>query len=143
MERLLIALVIVIVALAVAAVLRRRAPDAPTQGSVYALPQQLDRDDFDHRETPWLAVVFSSDTCDACAEAMVKAETLVTDDVAVQEVSWQSRPDLHERYAIDTVPAMVIAGDDGAVEAAFLGPPPTGELWAAMDAARSRRDGGA
>lgn len=140
MERLLIAAAIVIVALVVAAALRRRQPDAPTQGSTFALPQQLDRADFDHAEVPWLAVVFSSDTCDACAEAMVKAETLVTDDVAVQEVSWQRSPALHERYAIDTVPAMVIAGADGAVEAAFLGPPPTGELWAAMDAARTRRD---
>lgn len=105
------------------------------------LPQQLDRSDFDHQDRPWLAVVFSSDTCDACDEALIKARTLEGPDLGVHNVSWQQRPELHKRYGIETVPATVIAAADGAVEAAFLGPPPTVELWAAMDAARDRRDG--
>ncbi|MBN4047566.1 hypothetical protein JYT71_01010 [Acidimicrobiaceae bacterium AH-315-P05] len=138
MGRLVIAVVIVLVAFGVAEVLRRRQPDAPTQGSIVPVPQQLDRIDFDHTDLVWLAVVFSSATCDACEEALIKARTLVGPDLGLQEVSWQSYPALHERYNIDTVPAIVIAGPDGAVEAAFLGNPPTTELWAAMEAARSR-----
>jgi len=137
-SRLVIAAVIVLVAFGVAELLRRRRPDAPTQGSIVPLPQQLDRIDFDHTDLVWLAVVFSSATCEACEEALVKARTLVGPDLGLQEVSWQSDPALHERYNIDTVPAMIIAGPDGAVEAAFLGNPPTTELWAAMEAARNR-----
>jgi len=139
--RLVIAAVIVLVAFGVAELLRRRQPDAPTQGSIVPLPQQLDRIDFDHTDLVWLAVVFSSATCEACEEALVKARTLVAPDLGLQEVSWQSDPALHERYNIDTVPAMIIAGPDGAVEAAFLGNPPTTELWAAMEAARNRLAG--
>jgi len=137
-SRLVIAAVIVLVAFGVAELLRRRQPDAPTQGSIVPLPQQLDRIDFDHTDLVWLVVVFSSATCEACEEALVKARTLVGPDLGLQEVSWQLDPALHERYNIDTVPAMIISGPDGAVEAAFLGNPPTTELWAAMEAARTR-----
>ncbi|NOX28843.1 MAG: hypothetical protein GXP35_02135 [Actinobacteria bacterium] len=138
MSRLVIAAVIVLISFGAAELLRRRRPDAPTQGSIVPLPQQLDRIDFDHSDLVWLAVVFSSATCEACEEALVKARTLVGPDLGLQEISWQSDPVLHERYNIDTVPATIIAGPDGAVEAAFLGNPPTTELWAAMEAARSR-----
>lgn len=138
MERLVIALVLIVVAVAVAGIVQRRRPDAPTQSRAAILPQQLDRGDFAGADAPWLVVVFSSDTCDACVEALVKAESLAADDVVVQEVSWQTDPDLHRRYAIGTVPALVIAGADGAVGAGFVGPPPTTELWAAMASLRDR-----
>ena len=138
MERVILAVVLVVVALVVAAVIQRRRPDAPTQSRTALIPQQLDRSDFVSPEVPWLVVLFSSDTCDACEEALVKAESLATDEVAVAEVSWQAQPDVHKRYAIDTVPSLVIAGPDGAVEAGFIGPPPTGELWAAMASVRDR-----
>ena len=138
MERLILAAVLVVVALIVAGVVQRRRLDAPTQARNALIPQQLDRADFERPETDWLVVVFSSSTCDACAEALVKAQSLAAHDVVVQEVVWQTSRDLHERYAIDTVPSLVIAGIDGAVEAGFIGPPPTSELWAAMSSLRDR-----
>jgi len=137
-ERVILAVILVVVALSVAAVVQRRRPDAPTQSRTALIPQQLDRADFASESVPWLVVLFSSDTCDACEEALVKANSLATDDVAVVEVSWQAASDLHNRYAINTVPSLVIAGPDGAVEAGFIGPPPTGELWAAMASVRDR-----
>ena len=137
-ERVILAVVLVAVALVVAAVVQGRRPDAPTQSRTAPIPQQLDRADFDAVEVAWLVVVFSSDTCAACEEALVKANSLATDDVAVVEISWQAEPELHRRYAINTVPSLVIAGPDGAVEAGFIGTPPAGELWAAMASVRDR-----
>ena len=76
MDRVLLAVVIAVVAAVVALVLRRRArPDAPTQprGRV---PEQLDRRDFSSPDAPWLVAVFTSQTCDACADVRSKVEVL-------------------------------------------------------------------
>ena len=64
---------VVVVALAVGLVLRRRQHvDVPTQPE-YAAPTQLDRNDFADRDAPWLVVVFSSTRCDVCADVVRKA----------------------------------------------------------------------
>ncbi len=138
MERLLIALVILAVALVVAWFAQRRRPDAPTQASpIRSLPQQLDRGDFVSPGQNYLVAVFTSDTCDACASVLEAVETLAAPDVAIQNISWQSDKELHDRYAIDTVPATVIAGPDGAVGAGFLGQMPAAELAESMAAFRN------
>lgn len=138
MERLILAVVLVIVAIVVAGVVRRRRPDAPTQARSALVPQQLDRTDFSASSSEWLIVVFSSDTCEACDEALSQAEKLAGDDVHVQEVSWQDEPDLHRRYSIETVPLIAIAGPDGAVGAGFVGPPAPTELQAALSRLRNQ-----
>ena len=136
MVRLLVAVAIVVAAAAVASVVRRRrASDPPTQGG-FELPVQLDRNDFDRRQTPWLVAVFTSATCASCADVLSKAAVLAANDVAVVEVRYQDRPDLHARYAIDAVPALVLAGADGVVRAGFLGPVTATDLWAAVAEAR-------
>lgn len=132
MERLLIALVLAALVLAVAYVVqRRRATEAPTQRR-WAVPDQLDRDDFDSPAAPWLLAVFTSATCESCAEAVGKATPLASDTVAVQEVALERRRDLHRRYNIEAVPTLVVADDEGVVRATFVGPPKAAELWAAM-----------
>jgi len=136
MERLLIAALLVVVAFVVAGYVQRRRPDAPTQSRSVSIPQQLDRGDFSGASSPWLVVVFSSDTCAACETALARAEYLAGDDVHVQEVTWQVDAELHQRYSIDTVPIVVIASEDGSVEAGFVGPPATAELLAAMTSLR-------
>lgn len=136
MARLLVAVAIVAVAAAVASIVRhRRSTDPPTQGG-FELPVQLDRNDFDRPEAPWLVAVFTSSTCASCADVVSKAEVLSTGDVAVVEVAYQLRPDLHARYAVEAVPALVLAGTDGLVRAGFLGPVTATDLWAAIAAAR-------
>ena len=134
MERLLLALAVVVVAAIVGEVVRRRrAVDPPTQPRFEA-PAQLDRADFDGEG--WLVAVFTSDTCSTCADVVDKAEVLRSDSVAVQPVSFQSRRDLHERYSIDAVPCVVIADAGGVVHRAFLGPVTATDLWAAVANAR-------
>jgi hypothetical protein len=134
-DRVLIAAAIIVVAVIVAAVARRRRPDAPTQPG-RAVPTQLDRHDFDRPEAPWLVAVFTSATCDSCADVVAKAAVLASDDVAVVHAEWQTRKDLHERYRIDGVPLLVIADHDGVVRRSFAGPVSATDLWAAVAAAR-------
>lgn len=132
MDRLLIALAVVACAALVGnLVARRRRADAPTQPR-RELPAQIDRGDFAGAEMPWLVAVFTSDTCSTCADVIRKAHVVASDDVAVETVSFQQRRDLHERYSIDAVPCLVIAGPAGIVEAGFLGPVTATDLWAAV-----------
>jgi len=137
-ERLIIAAVLVVVAVAVAGLLQRlRArADAPTQ-SRWAVPTQLDRADFDASDVPWLVAVFTSATCDSCVRAIEKATVLASPSVAVQDVPYQLRKELHTRYAVDVVPMILVAGPDGAVAASFVGVPTATDLWAAVAEARA------
>lgn len=135
-ERLLLAAALVVVALAVAWFLERRrqalGPEAPTQPSGFVLPAQLDRADFTSPDKPKLVVVFTSATCTTCAEAVAKARVLESPSVAYDEVPWQSRKDLHDRYGIEVVPATLVADADGVVTATFIGRPPATDLWSAL-----------
>ena len=134
MARLLVALVLVAVVGAVAAVVaRRRAPQAPTQPRRWPLPQQLDRADFARRDVPWLAVLFTSSTCDGCARVTRIVEVLASDQVAVQVVPWQERKDLHDRYGVEAVPCFCLADDEGVVRHGIVGSEVSAtDLWAAV-----------
>ena len=140
MERVVLFVVVGAAAVLVAWWLRRRQrPDPPSQPA-YSVPAQLDRADFDRPDAPWLLAVFSSATCLTCKDTWEKAAALASDAVAVEEVEAVERRDLHERYGIDAVPAVVVADADGVVRASFLGEPSAADLWAAVAAVR---DGGA
>jgi hypothetical protein len=136
-SRVVVALALIPVAVVVALVLQRRRPQPPTQ-SRWAVPSQLDRNDFDRPDAPWLVAVFTSATCSSCEGALAKAAVLAGQDVACQDVSYQTRRDLHERYAIETVPMIVVADAEGVVKASFIGTPPAAELWASVADARRR-----
>jgi alpha-D-ribose 1-methylphosphonate 5-triphosphate diphosphatase PhnM len=130
--RVVIALVIVAAAAAVAwYVRRRRVPDAPTQRR-YSVPEQLDRADFARQDAPWLVAVFTSATCDLCADVTAKATVLESDDVAVAIAEFGSARDLHARYHIEAVPMVVIVDSDGVTRGSFLGPVSATDLWAAV-----------
>ena len=132
MERVVLFVVVGAAAVLVAWWLRRRQrPDPPSQPA-YSVPAQLDRADFDRPDAPWLVAVFSSATCLTCKDTWEKAAALASDAVAVEEVEAVERRDLHERYGIDAVPAVVVADADGVVRASFLGEPSAADLWAAL-----------
>jgi hypothetical protein len=135
-ERVVIAVVLIAVAAAVALVLERRKPAPPPQPRAYEVPTQLDRADFAGGDQPWLVAVFTSETCDSCAKVLPKARVLASDDVAVTEIPYQSRKDLHKRYAIDVVPLLVVADREGVVQASFIGNMSATDLWAAVAEAR-------
>ncbi len=138
MVRLLVAVAIVLIAAAVAEVVRRRrGADPPTQ-PLGQLPSQLDRSDFAEPGAPWLVAVFSSDTCATCADMVAKAEVLRSSEIAVDVVSYQHRRAVHDRYAIDAVPSLVIADAEGTVRESFVGPVTAADLWAAVAAARDQ-----
>ncbi len=139
MERLLIALVLVMVAVVVAVVLQRRKP-APPADTQWNIPVQLDRRDFARPDADWLVAVFTSGTCDTCADVWAKAQHLdagADGPVVAQEIEVGAEPELHRRYGIDAVPLVLLAGPDGVVVRHFLGPVVTADLWAAVAEARA------
>ncbi len=136
MERLAIAAVLVVVAVVVSRLLQGRRPAPPTQPR-WEPPAQLDRADFDDAAKPWLVVVFTSATCESCRDATEKAKVLASSDVGFQDVSWQDRKDVHDRYSVEVVPTTVMADADGVVRASFVGFVTATDLWAALAEARS------
>lgn len=135
-ERVVIALVLAALAIAVAAVVQRRQrTDAPVRTG-YLVPAQIDRADFARPEAPWLVLVFSSATCGTCAGVWDKVRQLESDAVAVQEVEHSADRALHDRYAIEAVPTVLIVDADGVVARSFLGPVTATDLWAAVAEAR-------
>jgi hypothetical protein len=130
-EQLIVVVAAMSVALAVALILKKRRSDAPTQAG-FEIPIQLDRNDFENPQTPWLVAVFTSATCHTCADVATKAEVLLSSEVAVQRIDYTVNPDLHKRYRIDAVPLLVIADALGVVHKGFIGPVKAQDLWAAM-----------
>ena len=124
MSQVVLIAIAVVVALGVSTVLRRRAGDAPTQGGFEA-PTQLNRADFASPDAPWLVALFSSSTCNACADVASKASILASAEVAFANVDYVANK-------IEAVPTLVIADAQGVVQRAFLGPVKAQDLWAAV-----------
>jgi hypothetical protein len=132
-----LAVVAAVVVVAGVVSLRRRSRRQPPTQPRGEVPAQLDRADFDRAdissaEQPWLVVVFTSATCDTCADVWRKAQVLASREVAVREVEYGRDRALHDRYRIDAVPALVIADANGVVRYGRLGPVSATDLWAAM-----------
>lgn len=120
----------------VALVLRRsRVVDAPTQRS-FSVPAQLDRADFGSPTEEWLIVVFTSSTCPVCADVSDKVSAMSSKEVATRSIEFESHRDLHRRYGIDAVPAVVVADRTGVVRHHVLGPVTATDLWAAVATVR-------
>jgi hypothetical protein len=134
--RLIVAAVLVVVAGAIAWRLRAQQTPDPVRASG-EVPRQLHRTDFPRADAPWLVVVFSSATCEGCAAIAAKVAVLDSADVATCEVEYGADRALHDRYAIDSVPLVVVADREGITRAAFLGPTSATDLWAALAELRS------
>ena len=134
MPQLAIFAAVVIAATAVGVILRRRQRvDVPTQAT-YVAPTQLDRNDFADRQAPWLVVVFTSSTCDVCADVARKAMVLANDEITVVEVEYTANRAVHDKYHIDAVPIVALADRDGVVRTSFIGPVSAADLWASVAA---------
>lgn len=129
--RVLLVVVAMVFAISVSWGLRKRRPDAPTQVT-FTAPMQLNRADFESVGAPWLVALFSSSTCNTCADVAAKAAVLQSGDVAVANIDYVTNKDLHERYHIDAVPTLVIADAAGVVQRSFIGPVKAQDLWAAV-----------
>jgi hypothetical protein len=136
MTQVLVAVAVAVVAVAVALILRsRRTTDAPTQPGA-TVPSQLDRADVPRPDAPWLVAVFTSATCGTCADVTRKAAVLASREVVVQEVEFSAQREMHKRYAIDSVPVLVVADSEGVVRGAVVGPVSATDLWALVAEAR-------
>jgi hypothetical protein len=140
-ERLVVAVVLVAIVAAVSVVMgRRRQADAPSQPRTWPVPAQLDRNDFEAQDKPWLVALFTSATCDGCARVVGIAEALDSPQVGVQVIPWQDRKDLHDRYGVEAVPCLALADEEGVVRYGFVGSTTSAtDIWAAVAEARGDR----
>ncbi|NLA34091.1 MAG: hypothetical protein GX868_00190 [Actinobacteria bacterium] len=132
MDRLVVVIPVVLVALLAAYALQRRKPEPPSQPVEHVAPQQLDRADFVRPDAPWLVAAFTSATCDTCADMVGKVQILESDEVAVANVEYGADRKTHDRYHITAVPTVVIADRSGVVHKSFIGPTSASHLWAAV-----------
>ncbi len=131
MDRLLLLVLMAATAGTLAHLVQRRRPDAPVRTG-WSVPQQLDRLDFDRPDAPWLVAVFTSATCDTCGSVVEVARPLESQAVAFQEVEAGERRDLHDRYAIDAVPMVLMVDGVGVVRDHYLGPVSATHLWGSL-----------
>ena len=131
MDRLLLLVLVAATAGTLAHLVQRRRPDAPVRTG-WSVPQQLDRRDFDRPDAPWLVVVFTSATCDTCGSVVEVARPLESQAVAFQEVEAGERRDLHDRYAVDAVPMVLLVDGVGVVRDHHLGPVSATHLWGSL-----------
>ena len=131
MDRLLLLVLVAATAGTLAHLVQRRRPDAPVRTG-WSVPQQLDRRDFDRPDAPWLVAVFTSATCDTCGSVVEVARPLESQAVAFQEVEAGERRDLHDRYAVDAVPMVLLVDGVGVVRDHHLGPVSATRLWVSL-----------
>ncbi len=132
MPPIIIVLAVALIALGVGWYVQQQAPDAPTTPKTHTVPDQIDRSDFVQPTTPWLVAVFTSATCETCAKVWTSTQLVESDEVAIQNVEVTADKALHDRYDITAVPSVVIADSQGIVQASFLGPPTSADLWAKL-----------
>tara|TARA_B100000678_G_scaffold203685_1_gene171448 strand:+ start:1371 stop:1817 length:447 start_codon:yes stop_codon:yes gene_type:complete len=130
-DRLLLLVLVAATAGTLAHLVQRRRPDAPVRTG-WSVPQQLDRRDFDRPDAPWLVAVFTSATCDTCGSVVEVARPLESQAVAFQEVEAGERRDLHDRYAVDAVPMVLLVDGVGVVRDHHLGPVSATHLWGSL-----------
>lgn len=120
MERLVIAVVLVVVAIGVAFVAQRR------RGSVFAavqrseLPPAVDLVAVGVSRGPAF-VVFTEETCRTCAAALGVVRGPAGAGLHVAEVPFGAAQELHRLHGIDTVPTTVVTDADGQVIDGWVG----------------------
>ena len=136
MTSVVIALVIgAVVVLAAMIIRQRRVVDAPTQ-KVFSAPTQIDRTDFPTSQHEWMIAVFTSATCQACADMLAKAQVVASKNVSVIEIEYSNKKELHRKYNIEAVPTVVVTDVHGIVHKSFLGPVSATDLWAGIASVR-------
>ena len=132
MTQLIIVAAVAIVALGVGWFVQQQAPDVPTAPVNHTTPDQVDRADFARPDAEWLVAVFTSATCETCAKVWTSTQLVESDYVAIQNIEVKEDKELHDRYNITAVPAVIIVDAQGVSRASFLGPPSSADLWAKL-----------
>ncbi|GIU85320.1 MAG: hypothetical protein KatS3mg008_2095 [Acidimicrobiales bacterium] len=113
-------------------VLRRRgSQDAGLD--LHGVPVHLEPADLGLSPSEWALVVFTDSECASCASTVRSAREKTAGRVALVEVDYRIRPDLHEKYRVDAVPMLLLVADDGTVDSWFVGPPTDHDLAEMVD----------
>ena len=110
-------------AIIVAYIANNRRTDSPSVPKI-SLPIQVDRNDFDMPDMQWLLVFFSSESCSSCIQVREILSGIPMNSIHIQEVSFPQGKNLHNRYAINSVPIVLIANLEGVVIWSYAGVPP-------------------
>lgn len=137
MERLAIAAVLVVVAIAVALVAQRGRRAAATSVTRSALPAAVDLTTMSVSGGPSF-VVFTEESCRTCAAALGVVRGPAGAGLAVVEVPFGAERHLHRQHGIDTVPTTVLVDRDGQVIDGWIGRVDLSELAAALADALNR-----
>ena len=101
-------------AIIVAYIANNRRTDSPSVPKS-SLPIQVDRNDFNMPDMKWLLVFFSSESCSSCIQVREILSEIPLNSIHIQEVSFPQEKNLHTRYAINSVPIVLIANLEGVV----------------------------
>ena len=110
-------------AISVAYIANNRRTDSPSVPKS-SLPIQVDRNDFEMPDMKWLLVFFSSESCSSCIQVREILSDIPLNSIHIQEVSFPQGKNLHTRYAINSVPIVLIANLEGVVTWSYAGVPP-------------------
>lgn len=131
MERLAIAAVLIIVAIAIASLAQRRRGASPTAVPRSELPPAVDLTAIGVPRGPAL-VVFTEETCRTCSAALAVVRGPAGAGLPVTEVPFGAERELHRRHGIDTVPTTVVTDVDGQVVDGWVGSVDLSGLAAAL-----------
>lgn len=95
---------------------------------LHGVPVRLEPADLGLSPSEWTLVVFTDSECASCASTVAAAREMTAGRVALVEVDYRVRSDLHEKYRVDAVPTLLLVGDDGIVDSWFVGPPADEDL---------------
>lgn len=131
--RVLLVGAIVVAAAILAWVLERRrvAASKPVRTAA-PVPSQIDRTDFARPGAEWLVLLFSSDACESCAAMAARISPLENDVVAVDQAEYAQRPEIHDKYGIESVPVLGFYDRDGVARETFVGSVDSTTLWASL-----------
>lgn len=131
MDRLLIAVVLIAVAVTIAFVFERRRTDTPFSARRGAVPTRVRPVDVGLDDAPAI-VVFTEASCQSCQAAIQLVRGPAGADFPVADVEYGADRALHDRYGIDTVPTTVAVHRDGNVAGGWTGKVDPAELTQAL-----------
>lgn len=120
MERLAVAAVLIVTAIAVASLVQRRRGASATAAPRSELPPAVDLAAVGMPEGPAL-VVFTEETCRTCKAALAVVRGPAGAGLPVAEVPFGAEREMHRRHGIDTVPTTVVTDIDGRVVDGWVG----------------------
>ena len=105
-------------AFGVSSLANKRRPDGPSVPRS-VLPHQLDRADFLDPNCEWALLLFTSDSCEACEIASSQVSKVSQSNLMVQSIEFPEMEVLHKKYAIHSVPSLLLADREGVVPVSY------------------------